>query len=59
MAKKDFNYVKKCPFSIQNEDKTTISLLIPYDTTLFLVNNGQKIYKNQIVAEIKKKQIYY
>ena len=35
------------------QGRTNISLLIPSDTTL-LVNSGQKIYKNQIIGEVKK-----
>jgi DNA-directed RNA polymerase subunit beta' len=52
-GEKGFVLNEKIILSVQNEEKTNVSLLIPKNATL-LVNNGQKIYQNQIIAEVKK-----
>jgi DNA-directed RNA polymerase subunit beta' len=52
-GEKGFQLREKLYLTIENLKGTVISLLIPNETTL-LVNNGQKIYANQIIAEIKK-----
>ena len=48
-----FRLREQVTLSIENDSGTSISLLIPGDTTL-LVNSGQKIYQNQIIGEVKK-----
>jgi len=52
-GEKGFKLNEKLSLEIENSIGTRISLSIPPETTL-LVNNGQKVHDNQIIAEIKK-----
>ena len=48
-----FNLLENAIIYIENEYNTVCSLAIPRDA-LLLANNNQKVYCNQVVAEIKK-----
>tara|TARA_B110001452_G_scaffold113919_1_gene94493 strand:- start:22820 stop:26629 length:3810 start_codon:yes stop_codon:yes gene_type:complete len=52
-GEKGFSLVEKVTLIIEKKNKTICSLNIPADA-LLLVNNGQKVYPNQVIAEIKK-----
>merc|ERR1711934_1031783 len=48
-----FNLMEDAILYIENENNTVCSLAIPRGA-LLLANNNQKVYCNQVVAEIKK-----
>ncbi len=52
-GEKGFNLMEDATIYIENETNTVCSLKIPRSAML-LANNDQKIYCNQVVAEIKK-----
>lgn len=52
-GEKGFNLMEDVQLYIENETNTLCSLHIPRHAML-LVNNNQKVYCNQVVAEIKK-----
>jgi DNA-directed RNA polymerase subunit beta' len=52
-GEKGFSLVENVTLLIENTNKTICSLDIPPDA-LLLANNGQKVYPNQVIAEIKK-----
>lgn len=52
-GEKGFNLLSEVSLFMEDNKGTKSSLKIPKGSTL-LVNNGQKIYENQIIAEIKK-----
>ena len=52
-GEKGFNLMEDANIYIENENNTVCSLRIPRGAML-LANNDQKIYCNQVVAEIKK-----
>jgi DNA-directed RNA polymerase subunit beta' len=52
-GEKGFNLVEGVELFLANETKTICSLYIPPNATL-LANNDQKVYCNQLIAEIKK-----
>ena len=52
-GEKGFSLVEKVKLKIENSKSTFCSLDIP-SNALLLVNNGQKVYPNQVLAEIKK-----
>jgi len=52
-GEKGFQLVENVKLIVENRNKTICSLDIPADA-LLLVNSGQKVYPNQIIAEIKK-----
>ena len=52
-GEKGFNLVDGVELFLGNETKTICSLYIPPNATL-LANNDQKVYCNQLIAEIKK-----
>ena len=52
-GEKGFNLMEKATLYFENGKQTICSLDIPFGTML-LANNGQKVYNNQVVAEIKK-----
>jgi DNA-directed RNA polymerase subunit beta' len=52
-GEKGFQLVEDIELIIETTDQTLCSLAIP-SNALLLVNNLQKVYKNQVIAEIKK-----
>ena len=52
-GEKGFNLREGAKLYIENDTKTVCSLDIPRDA-LLLANNNQKVYCNQVIAEIKK-----
>jgi DNA-directed RNA polymerase subunit beta' len=52
-GEKGFQLVENVKLIVENTNKTICSLSLPADA-LLLVNSGQKVYPNQIIAEIKK-----
>ena len=52
-GEKGFNLMKNVNITIENNNGTVCSLDITKDAIL-LVNNKQKVYYNQVIAEIKK-----
>ena len=52
-GEKGFSLVEKVKLKIENNKSTYCSVDIP-SNALLLVNNGQKVYPNQVLAEIKK-----
>ena len=52
-GEKGFSLTEKVTLKLVNNNSTFCSLNIPSDA-LLLVNNGQKVYPNQVLAEIKK-----
>lgn len=52
-GEKGFSLVEKVKLKIENNRSTYCSVDIP-SNALLLVNNGQKVYPNQVLAEIKK-----
>ena len=52
-GEKGFNLLEGVKLSIETKGKTLCSLNLPIDT-LLLVKNEQKVYPNQVLAEIKK-----
>tara|TARA_B110000444_G_scaffold257888_1_gene297410 strand:- start:2391 stop:6188 length:3798 start_codon:yes stop_codon:yes gene_type:complete len=52
-GEKGFKLNESVSLIIENSDGTSITLQIP-DGNILLINNGQKVYVSQILAEIKK-----
>jgi len=52
-GEKGFNLTENAQLRLENEDNTICSLDIS-PGTLLLANNNQKVYQNQVIAEIKK-----
>jgi len=52
-GEKGFSLAERVKLIVENNDQTLCSLDIPSEA-LLLVNNGQKVYPNQVIAEIKK-----
>jgi DNA-directed RNA polymerase subunit beta' len=52
-GEKGFNLTKNLTLVIEDNKQSSCSLALSGDATLF-VNNGEQVYRNQIIAEIKK-----
>ena len=52
-GEKGFNLTKNLTVIIENTTQTKCCLALP-SNALLLISNGQKVYRNQVVAEIKK-----
>ena len=52
-GEKGFQLRENVKLQIEDNNKTVCTFQLPKDT-LLLVNNGQRVYPNQVIAEIKK-----
>ena len=52
-GEKGFQLTEGAELSIETTNNTLCSLTLP-NNALLLVNNGEKVYRNQVIAEIKK-----